>query len=139
MIVLIGLIVVIAAVVVGVAAVVANTGGAHLLSSDFTVFNQHFTPSQGELFDAGIAVGAVGMFGLALLLTGAFSSARRHAEIRRELRQSRREISATRADLANTPPAGQPVEPRPQPMWSRNPFLRRPAGERPPRGTAPQS
>ncbi|MGY2060794.1 hypothetical protein ACW9HQ_38510 [Nocardia gipuzkoensis] len=138
MIVLIGLIVLIAAVVVGVAAVVANAGDAHLLSSDFTVFNQHFTPSQGELFAAGVAVGAVGMFGLALLLAGAFSSARRHAEIRRELRQSRREMSATRKDLTKTQPATQ-TPPRQQPVWSRNPFMRRQSGNQPTRGAQPQS
>ncbi|MFF0490259.1 hypothetical protein ACWDSJ_37460 [Nocardia sp. NPDC003482] len=133
MIVLLGLIILIAAVIVGVAAVVANSGTAHVLSSDFTVFNQHFTPTQGELFAAGAAVGAVGMLGLALLLAGAFSSARRHAEIRRELRQSRREMTAARKDLANTAPqpAARPVtaqqrtEPQRKPVWSRNPFLRR--------------
>ncbi|MCM6772089.1 hypothetical protein NDR87_02645 [Nocardia sp. CDC159] len=135
MIVLIGLIVLIAAVIVGVAAVVANSGDAHLLSSDFTVFNQHFAPSQGELFAAGIALGAVGMLGLALLLAGGLSSARRHAQIRRELRQSRREMNAARKDLANTPPPPSPAQ---QPVWSRNPFLRRPSGNQPPRGAQPQ-
>ncbi|MEV5651077.1 hypothetical protein AB0L57_22735 [Nocardia sp. NPDC052254] len=104
MIVFIGLIVLLAALVVGVGAALANSGDTHVLASEFTVFGIHFTPTQNELFGAGAAVGAVAMLGLALVLSGAFSSARRHAEIRRELRYSRREIDATRKDLAKTSP-----------------------------------
>ncbi|MFJ1454916.1 hypothetical protein [Nocardia wallacei] len=123
MIVLIGLIVLIAAVAVGVAAVSANLGGAHPLSTDFTVFDQHFTGSQGELFAAGAAVGAVGMLGLTLVLAGALTTARRNAAVRRELRRSRREIASARSDSA-TPPEGAPA--RQRPAWSWNRFLRRP-------------
>ncbi|MEU6559940.1 hypothetical protein [Nocardia nova] len=108
MIVFIGLIVLLAAAVVGVGAALANSGDTHVLASEFTVLGIHFTPTQNELFGAGAAVGAVAMLGLTLVLSGAFSSARRHAEIRRELRHSRREIDATRKDLAKTQPA-QPV------------------------------
>ncbi|MBB5917313.1 TRAP-type C4-dicarboxylate transport system permease large subunit [Nocardia transvalensis] len=135
MIVLLGLIVLIAAIVVGAAAVSANLGDAHLMSTGFTVFGHDFTGSLGELFAAGAVVGAAGMLGLALLLTGAFNSARRNAAVRRELRRSRREMvtakkeSAKPAPAAATPPAGEPAQ---QPMWSRNRFLRR----RPETGTS---
>lgn len=116
MIVLIGLIVLIAAVAVGVAAVSANLGTAHPLSTDFTVFDQHFTGSQGELFAAGAAVGAVGMLGLTLVLAGALTTARRNAAVRRELRRSRREIASARGDSTTST--------RP---WNR--FLRRPGAQ----------
>ncbi|MFG3524403.1 hypothetical protein ACIBQ0_05885 [Nocardia nova] len=135
MIVFIGLIILFAALVVGIAAALANSGDTHVLASEFTVFGAHFTPTQNELFAAGAAVGAVGMLGLGIALSGAFSSARRHAEIRRELRQSRREMTATRQDLAKTPPA-QPVVAKTAPAESaatpkprlRNPFTRRGTG-----------
>lgn len=135
MIVFIGLIILFAALVVGIAAALANSGDTHVLASEFTVFGAHFTPTQNELFAAGAAVGAVGMLGLGIALSGAFSSARRHAEIRRELRHSRREMTATRKDLAKTPPAQPvvaetaPVRPAatPKPRL-RNPFSRRGTG-----------
>ncbi|MBF6327761.1 hypothetical protein [Nocardia transvalensis] len=138
MLVLIGLLALIAALVVGVAAVVANVGNAHLLSTDFTVFNQHFTGSQGQLFAAGAVVGAVGMFGLALLLAGALSASRRHAQVRRELRQQRREMSAAKKDLASTSRDRQ-ASAQQQPVWSWNRFLRRPSGSRPSRSAQPQA
>ncbi|GAB2724167.1 hypothetical protein [Nocardia thraciensis] len=96
MIVLIGLIVLIAAVAIGVAAVSANLGDGHLLSPEFTVFDQSFAGSQGELFAAGAAVGAAGMLGLALALSGALTAARRNAKVRKELRRSRRDAAAPR-------------------------------------------
>ncbi|MCC3314167.1 hypothetical protein [Nocardia africana] len=133
MIVFIGLIILFAALVVGIAAALANSGDTHVLASEFTVFGAHFTPTQNELFAAGAAVGAVGMLGLGIVLSGAFSSARRHAEIRRELRHSRREMSATRKDLAKTPPAQPVVAETARPAATpkprlRNPFTRRGTG-----------
>ncbi|WP_280387546.1 hypothetical protein [Nocardia wallacei] len=116
MIVLIGLIVLIAAVVIGVAAVAANLGDAHLLSTEFTVFDQPFTGSEGELFAAGAAVGAAGMLGLALLLTGALTATRRNAQVRRELRRSRRETPSARGDIE---PARVPSAERHARPWSR--------------------
>lgn len=119
MIALVGLIVLIAAVVAGVAAVTGNIGQSHLLPTDFTVFNQHYTGSAGEVFAAGIVVGAVGAIGLALLLTGSLTTTRRHWAVRRELRRSRREVTATRRDLERAtpdkPPTGSPHGAQPQP------------------------
>ncbi|WP_405166891.1 hypothetical protein OG203_18365 [Nocardia sp. NBC_01499] len=128
MIIIIGLVVLIAAVIVGVAAVVANNGETNFLSSDFAVFDYHFHGSSGLLFGYGIILGAIGMLGLALLLTGVWRVSRRNMVARRELRQSRREMAAVRRDLSDgTPPTGKTLVPRPhrEPVWSR--FVRRPA------------
>ncbi|GAA5070632.1 hypothetical protein [Nocardia iowensis] len=128
MIIIIGLVVLIAAVIIGVAGVVANNGEANFLPSDFAVFDYHFHGSSGLLFGYGIALGAIGTLGLALLLTGVWRVSRRNMAARRELRQSRREMAAVRRDLADgTPPARQEPAPQPhrEPVWSR--FVRRPA------------
>ncbi|MEU0870928.1 hypothetical protein [Nocardia brasiliensis] len=136
MIIIIGLVVLIAAVAVGVAGVVANSGEGHLLPDDFAVFDFHFHGSSGLLFGYGIVLGAIGTIGLALVLTGAWRVSRRSMVARRELKQSRREIAAVRRDLGNTtPPARKEplvrpsTEPAAQPpresVWGR--FTRRPA------------
>ncbi|MFB7909867.1 hypothetical protein ACFC1T_25865 [Kitasatospora sp. NPDC056076] len=90
MIIVFGLILLAAAAVVAVAAVVGNAGSGHALNSTFTVFGQHLHGSTGTLFLYGIAVGAVGMLGLALLLAGA----RRGATTRHALHHSRGETAA---------------------------------------------
>jgi hypothetical protein len=103
MIILLGLVVLVAAVVVGVAGVLANGGDGHALSGNFAVFGYHVTGSTGTLFLYGIVVGAVGVCGLSLLLAGARRTARRGRSARRELKQSRREtavVSSERDDLA---------------------------------------
>ncbi|MQY26211.1 hypothetical protein [Nocardia aurantia] len=105
MILLIGLIVLIAAIVVGVSAISANSGQGHMLSTHFTIFDHQFSGSESQLFAAGAGVGAVAMLGLVLLLTGLFGTQRRHAQTRRELRQTRREATAAQRDLAKTGPA----------------------------------
>ncbi|MGK8509164.1 hypothetical protein ACRS5S_14280 [Nocardia asiatica] len=106
----------IAAVIIGVAAVVGNTGPAQQLTSDFAVFDYHFHGTTGALFGYGVVLGAIGMFGLALVLSGAWRVTRRGMVARRELAQSRREMKAVRRDLAsdNTAPvkdaaAGEPA------------------------------
>ncbi|MGY1943789.1 hypothetical protein [Nocardia asiatica] len=115
MIIIIGLVALIAAVIIGVAAVVGNTGPAQQLTSDFAVFDYHFHGSTGALFGYGVVLGAIGMFGLALVLAGAWRATRRGMVARRELAQSRREMAAVRRDLAsdNTAPvkgaAGEPA------------------------------
>lgn len=86
---ILGLIVLIAAVVVGVAGVVVNSGAAHALTGDFTVFGYQVTGSTGMLFAYGIVVGAAGAFGLSLLLAGSRRTARRGRQARRELAQTR--------------------------------------------------
>src|SRR3954454_11448264 len=50
MVVVLGLILLIAAVVVGVAGVLANAGSGHALTSGFAVFGYHVTGSTGTLF-----------------------------------------------------------------------------------------
>ncbi|MEZ0096039.1 hypothetical protein [Streptacidiphilus sp. EB129] len=94
MIVILGLILLVAAVVVGVAGVLTNTGSAHALPHGFAVFGYHVTGSTGTLFLYGIIVGAVALLGLSLLLAGARRTARRGRTARHGLTQSRRETAA---------------------------------------------
>ena len=70
MIIVIGLIILVAALVAGVAGVLGNGGSAHALAHPFAVFGYHVTGSAGTLFLYGIVVGAVGVAGLSLLLAG---------------------------------------------------------------------
>ena len=96
MIVLIGLVILVAAVVVGVAGVLAN-GGGHPLTDQFAVFGYHVTGSTGVLFLYGIVVGAIAAFGLSMLLAGARRTSRRGSAARSGLKQSRRETAAANA------------------------------------------
>ncbi|MFF4016573.1 hypothetical protein [Streptomyces sp. NPDC001843] len=94
MIVVLGLIVLIAAVVVGLAGVLTNRGSGHELTGGFSVFGHAMTGSTGTLFLYGIVVGAAALFGLSLLLTGARRrSSRRSSASRRGGNQSRRETT----------------------------------------------
>lgn len=77
MILVLGLIILIAALIFAVAGVMANLGGAHELTNDFSVFGYHVTSSTGALFLYGIAVGAAAVLGLALVLAAARRAARR--------------------------------------------------------------
>ncbi|MFD3471433.1 hypothetical protein ACFWWM_34840 [Streptomyces sp. NPDC058682] len=96
MILLLGLVVLIAAIVVGLAGIFGNTGAGHVLGigGDFSIFGYHATGSTGSLFLSGIIVGAVALLGLTLVMIGARRSARRSAQARRELGASRREAVA---------------------------------------------
>ncbi len=96
MIVIIGLVVLVAAVLIGVIGVFANSGNPHTLTDHFEVLGYHVTGSTGVLFLYGIVVGGLGIAGLGLLLTGARRTARRGRSARRELKTSRH---ARRADL----------------------------------------
>lgn len=98
MILIVGLIILVAAVIVGVAGVLTNSGGAHTLTSGFSVFGYHVTGSTGVLFLSGIVIGAIGVFGLSLLLTAARRSSRRRRAARRGLKQSQRETAAVSQD-----------------------------------------
>jgi hypothetical protein len=98
MIVILGLIVLLAAVIIGVAGVLGNAGSAHALSRGFTVFGYHVTGSTGTLFLYGIVVGAVALAGLSLLLAGARRTSRRGSAARRGLRQSRQQTAAVSQD-----------------------------------------
>lgn len=93
---IIGLVILIAAVAIGVAAVVNNTGTEHALQDDFTIFGVHVTGSTGTLFLVGIVVGAAGMLGLALLLAGSRRYSRRERYARHEL--ERREAATAVGD-----------------------------------------
>jgi hypothetical protein len=98
MIVILGLIVLVAAVIVGVAGVLSNGGSGHALTHGFAVFGYHVTGSTGTLFLYGIVVGAVALSGLSLLLAGARRTSRRGRAARRGLRQSRQEAAAVSRD-----------------------------------------
>jgi len=98
MIIILGLIILVAAVVVGMAGVLGN-GGTHGLAHGFSVLGYHVTGS-GTVFLYGIAVGAVALFGLWLLLAGARHTSRRGRAARRGLRQSQRETAESRQETA---------------------------------------
>jgi hypothetical protein len=93
MIIILGLVILVAALIVGVAGVVTNGGTAHAVSH-FSVLGYHLTGSAGTLFLSGIVVGAAGLLGLSLLLAGAHRRHRRGSAATRRLRQSRLETAA---------------------------------------------
>jgi hypothetical protein len=97
MIVILGLVILVAAVIAGVAGVLANGGHAHAVTH-FAVFGYHVTGSTGTLFLYGIVVGALALAGLSLLLAGVRRTSRRGRDARRGLAQSRRETAAASAD-----------------------------------------
>jgi len=97
MIIVLGLVILVAAVIAGLAGVLANGGHAHAVTH-FAVFGYHVTGSTGTLFLYGIVIGVLGMLGLSLLLAGARRTSRRGREARRGLAQSRRETAAVSAD-----------------------------------------
>ena len=105
MIIIIGLVILIAAVIAGVAGVVSNSGSGHPLTHPFAVSGYHVTGSTGTLFLYGIVVGALGLLGLSLLPAGARRTSRRR-QARRGLTQSRRQTAAAsqdRDDLLSQP------------------------------------
>jgi hypothetical protein len=94
MLVVLGLVILLAAVIFGVAGTLGNAGSEHALTDGFSVFGINVNGSTGTLFLIGIVVGLVAALGLALLLTGARRAARRGNTARRELKESRRETAA---------------------------------------------
>lgn len=98
MILVLGLILLVAAVIVAVAGVLGNAGTSHAISHGFAVLGYHVIGSTGTLFLFGIVVGAVAVLGLILVLASARRSARRSRTARRDLKQSRRETAAVRQD-----------------------------------------
>lgn len=109
MIVIIGLVVLLAAVIVGVTGVFANGGSTHALTDNFAVFGYHVTGSTGVLFLYGIVVGAIGLAGLSLLLAGARHTARRGASARRELKATRRTPVFGSRPMPDQPPPNAPA------------------------------
>jgi hypothetical protein len=98
MIVIVGLVVLLAAVIVGFTGVLTNAGPAHPLTENFSVFGYHTTGSTGTLFLFGIVIGAVGMLGLCVLLAGARRTAGRGRDARRDLKNSQRETAFLNRD-----------------------------------------
>ena len=97
MIVILGLLVLVAAVCVAVAGVLGNSGPAHPGDS-FALFGQHLgTFSTGQLFLYGIVVGAVAMLGLSMLL-GVFTRRLASHGARKQLKGSQQETTDVRAD-----------------------------------------
>ncbi len=101
MIIILGVIVLVAAVIVGVDAVLGNAGSAHALNHGFAVLGYHVTGSSGTVFLAGMVVGAAGLLGLSLLLAGARRTSRRGGVARRKLQQSRRETAPASQERDN--------------------------------------
>jgi len=104
MLVVLGLIILLAAVIVGVAGVLGNAGSEHALTGGFSLFGYHVGGSTGTVFLIGIVVGVIAVIGLGLLLAGARRSSRRGRTARGELKESRREtaaISQQRDDLVD--------------------------------------
>lgn len=100
MILVLGLLILLVAVVVAVAGVFSNLGSGHAFHG-FAVLGHHVTGSTGTLFLFGIVVGAVGVFGLSLLLAAARRTSRRGGAARSDLRQSRRDTAALTQDRDN--------------------------------------
>jgi hypothetical protein len=103
MLIIVGLVVLSAAVVIGLTGVLANAGGAHPLTDDFSAFGYHVTGSTGSLLLYGIVIGAVGALGAAMALAGARRTARRGKQARHDLAQSQRNtefVVRERDDLA---------------------------------------
>jgi hypothetical protein len=94
MIIILGLIVLVAAVIAGAAGVLGNAGAGHALTHPFAVLGYHLAGSTGTLFLFGMVIGAAGMIGLSVLLAGARRTSRRGRQARQGLRQSRRETAA---------------------------------------------
>ncbi|WP_412078074.1 hypothetical protein ACLF6K_28985 [Streptomyces xanthophaeus] len=101
MLVILGLVLLIAALVVGVAGVVTNDGSAHELTGEFSVFGYEVTGSTGTLFLYGIVVGAVALLGLSLLLAGARRTSHRGHDTGPEVNRSRRGTGAAGNDRAD--------------------------------------
>ncbi|HEU5355885.1 MAG TPA: hypothetical protein VFU65_15540 [Actinocrinis sp.] len=101
----VGLLLLAAAVAVGAAGVAANTGTEHQLSNGFTLFGYHLHGSAGRLYLAGMVIGAVAMLGFMMVADGL----RRDAALRRELGRFRRDARARRRAEADTAGKTAPV------------------------------
>jgi hypothetical protein len=91
---ILGLVILVAAVMVGVAGVLSNSGSDHELAGGFSVFGVDVTGSTGTLFLCGIVVGAAALLGLSLILAGTRRTIRRGRSAHRGPGPSRRETAA---------------------------------------------
>lgn len=94
----IGLVVLLAALVVGVIGVVSNAGSEHLLTDGFAISSYHVTGSTGTVFLYGIVVGAVAVVGLSLVLAGAIRATGRSRAARAELKRAQQESELVNRD-----------------------------------------
>lgn len=94
MIILLGLVLLIAAIVFGVTGIATNIGASHSIGNSFSIFGYHVSGSSGTLFLYGIVVGGVAILGLATLLAGARRLQRRSHDARGGLKESRRLMNA---------------------------------------------
>ncbi|MGH3417445.1 MAG: hypothetical protein ACRDSS_13325 [Actinocrinis sp.] len=131
----VGLLLLAAAVAVGGAGIAANTGSQHQLTGGFDIFGYHAHGSAGRLMLAGIVIGAVAMLGLMMVADGL----RRNVAVRRELTHFRRDARARRrtAEPAKAEPELKPAtelkpasEPKPK-TASASIFMRRRAAAKP--------
>jgi len=86
-----GVLLLAAVAAVAIAGVANNTGVLHHVTGGFNVLGYHTVLSSGRLFAYGIALGAVAMLGVLLTVLGLISAARRRAELRRRLLETRDE------------------------------------------------
>jgi len=98
MIVIVGLVLLLAAVMVGLLGVLDNAGAAHLMTENFSVLGYHVTGSTGTLFLFGMVTGALAMLGMSVLFAGASRTAARGRDARRELQRSQREAAFVNRD-----------------------------------------
>lgn len=99
MIIILGVVILVAAVVIATVGVLTNDGGTHALPTDsFSVFGYHVTGSTGTLFLYGVVLGAIAMLGLAMILAGARRSSRRGSRARRDLKQSDQRVESLSQD-----------------------------------------
>jgi hypothetical protein len=126
MIVIVGLVVLLAAVIVGFIGVLANAGPAHPLTENFAVLGYHVTGSTGTLFLFGIVIGAVAMLGLSVLLAGARRTAGRGRNARRELKSSQRETALLNHDRDRLLENQRPVSAAPGSTMAATPRRRSP-------------
>jgi hypothetical protein len=144
MIVIVGLVVLLAAVIVGFMGVMTNAGAAHPLTENFAVFGYNVTGSTGTLFLFGIVVGAVAMLGLSVLLAGARRTAGRGRDARHELKRSQHETAFPNQDRDQRlehqqvgATSGSPVNSEgATTRWNRVPLFGRWSRGRQPAGTA---
>jgi len=94
MLVVLGLLILLAAMIFGFAGVLGNSGSEHAVTAGFSVLGITVNGSTGTVFLIGIVVGLVAAVGLALLLTGARRTAVRGNTARRDLKESRRQTAA---------------------------------------------
>ena len=96
--VIVGLLILLAAIGIGLSGVWANSGSEHLLGQDFSVLGLQLGGlSTGQLFLYGIIIGVLGMLGLSLLL-GVFDKRLASRRARRALKGSQNESQSLRND-----------------------------------------